>query len=67
MIEIEVNGEKQEVKNGCTIEELIALLGYQEKKFVVALNTEFVTLHDYQKTKLKAGDSVEILSPMSGG
>ncbi len=67
MIEIMVNGEKQEVEERCTIEALITQLGYQEKKFVVALNQAFVSMHDYPTTKIKAGDSIEILSPMSGG
>ncbi len=67
MIEIMVNGEKQEVEKDSTIEMLIEKLGYKEKKFVVALNQEFVSMHDYPTTKIKAGDSIEILSPMSGG
>jgi sulfur carrier protein len=37
------------------------------KPFVVAVNKEFVPLHKHRATQLKAGDEVDVLSPIQGG
>jgi len=67
MIEIFVNDKKIEIKKSSTIKELIEQLGYSGKRFVVAYNLEFLPQNSYEQCKLKDGDKVEILEPMSGG
>ena len=67
MIEIFVNDKSVEIESSLTVKELIKQLGYESKKFVVAHNLEFLPQNSYEKCKLKDGDKVEILEPMSGG
>jgi thiamine biosynthesis protein ThiS len=67
MIEIFVNDKKVEIESSLTVKELINRLGYEGKKFVIAHNLEFLPQIAYEKCKLKDGDKVEILEPMSGG
>jgi len=67
MIEIIVNGEKQEVKKDINIKEMIETLGYKEKSFAVAVNGTFVALKKYEETEIKVDDEIEILAPMVGG
>jgi len=67
MIEVVVNGEKSEIKEDLNIDEMIAVLGYKEKSFAVAINNTFVPLSEYKECKIKDGDLIEILAPMVGG
>ena len=66
MIEIVVNGKKEQVK-ACNITQLIELLGYHDNSFAVAVNGTFVPLKAYHDRVIKAGDEIEILAPMVGG
>ncbi len=67
MIEIVVNGEKTSIKKDVNIAEMIEVLGYHDNSFAVAVNGTFVSLKKYEKTTIKLGDEIEILSPMVGG
>lgn len=67
MIEIVVNGEKQSIKEACNIKEMVETLGFEEKSFAVAVNGTFVPLKEYEKRKIKANDTIDILAPMVGG
>jgi sulfur carrier protein len=63
---IEVNGKELEV-GAATLAALLNELGYQNAVVATALNEAFVRAVDRQKTKLAAGDAVEILVPRQGG
>ena len=39
----------------------------QQSTFAVALNGDFVSKEDYDKTFLKNGDSLDVLLPIQGG
>ncbi len=67
MIEIVVNGEKQSIKKECNIKDMVDALGYEHNSFAVAINGTFVSLKEYKKTEIKAGDTIDILAPMVGG
>ena len=67
MIEIVVNGEKQTLKEGLNLTEMVTLFGYHDKAFAVAVNGTFVSLQNYHDTLVKTGDEIEILAPMVGG
>jgi sulfur carrier protein len=67
MIEIVINGEKQNLKKDINIKEMIEILGYEDNSFAVALNGTFVSLKAYENTKIQAKDTIDILAPMVGG
>ncbi len=50
-----------------TLEALLAELDYGEGLYATALNHEFVPKKARAGTRLKEGDSVEIVTPKQGG
>jgi sulfur carrier protein len=65
---ITVSGEKKEVKDGLSLEELIEQENVQTPQYVtVSLNDEFIETQDRDKIVLKDGDTVEFLYFMGGG
>lgn len=38
-----------------------------KKPFAIAVNKVFIPKNDYQKTRVKENDSIEIISPITGG
>ena len=65
-MKIRVNGEMREVA-AVTLEALLAELDYGEGPFATALNREFVRKGARAETRLKEGDSIEIVAPKQGG
>ena len=65
---VTINGEKQQIKDARTIQELLAELAYDaESKVAVARNTVFVPRASYASEELKDGDTIDIVAPMQGG
>ncbi|MFK5976201.1 MAG: sulfur carrier protein ThiS [Sulfurovum sp.] len=67
MIDIIVNGEAKSINDSINIKEMLQELSYTKEGFAIALNEIFVAISTYENTYLKAGDKVEILSPVQGG
>ena len=67
MIDIIVNGETKSINDTLNIKEMLQELHYTKEGFAIALNETFVAISTYENTYLKAGDKVEILSPVQGG
>ena len=67
MIKISVNGDIKEIEEDLTVYKLIELLGYTTQGFAVAINTVFIAIANYDKTIVKHGDTIDILSPVQGG
>jgi sulfur carrier protein len=65
-MEIIVNGE-QEPSPPCTIAELVARKGLACGALVVELNQQIIKQQQWQDTRLKAGDRLELLSFVGGG
>jgi sulfur carrier protein len=65
-MKIHVNGKEHEA-GAATLAALLDELGYQSAVVATALNLAFVRAVDRRKTRLKAGDAVEILVPRQGG
>jgi sulfur carrier protein len=63
---IQVNGRPREVESS-TLEALLRELGYEDQKVGTALNQEFVRDRDRDRTTLREGDAVEIVTPRQGG
>lgn len=62
---ISINGERQST-NASTLQEALENWG-AEQPCTVAVNQQFIPKHQWQQTKLQAGDAIEVLTPISGG
>lgn len=67
MIQVSVNGERQEISEDLNIYQLIVALEYKTKGFAVAVNTTFVAIGEYENILIKEGDEIDILAPVQGG
>jgi sulfur carrier protein len=66
-MQILVNGQAMETRDGLTVEDLLRELGVRRDCTAVALNREVTTRATYGTTVLREGDRVEIVRPMAGG
>lgn len=65
---ITIAGTKKEVADGLTVAQLVIDEKVETPQYVtVTINDEFVESHDFEKTTLKDGDTVEFLYFMGGG
>jgi thiamine biosynthesis protein ThiS len=64
---ITLNGEEKQVPDPITVHGLLEFLKIQHQRVAVELNLEIVKKDKYVTTAVKAGDSLEIVSFMSGG
>ena len=64
---ITLNGEKKEVPDSITVIGLLEFLKIQHQRVAVELNMEIVKKDSYGTTSIKEGDSLEVVSFMSGG
>ena len=63
---ITINGENRDVKNGITILNLLEELGLSDKPVVIELNYEIVTKENYNR-ELSPNDKLEIVTFVGGG
>ena len=63
---VKINGALTEA-DGKSISEILAELGYSDRRVAVELNMEIVPKLEYGGTVLKDGDSVEIVRFVGGG
>ncbi len=66
-MELTVNGEKKRTPDGLTVLGLLEFLKVEPQRVAVELNMEIVKKDKYGSTKMQDGDSLEIVSFMSGG
>lgn len=64
---IRVNGQDLILPDPSTIRQLLTSLDLAEKSVAVAVNNFCIKRGEYESFILKAGDQVEVLSPMTGG
>ena len=65
---IAVAGDKKEVKDAITVEELIVQEDVETPQYVtVSVNDDFIDKAKFETYALKEGDSVEFLYFMGGG
>lgn len=67
MIEIIVNGIRNEISNEMNVKEVLKELKYTKQGFALALNGTFVAIATYETTIIHDNDSIEILAPVQGG
>lgn len=66
-ISIILDGFPEQVPQGLTLHELIALKCAQHKDLVVEIEGRFIHARDYGSTSLQPGDRVELLYLAFGG
>ena len=66
-MEIRLNGKAREVGDGITVSQLLDELTLQALRVAVQVNTDIIKRERYEEVVLQPGDTVEILTFMSGG
>lgn len=66
-MEIRLNGKAREVADGITIGRLLDELTLQPLRVAVQVNMDIVKREQFGEVALQPGDTVEILTFMSGG
>lgn len=66
-MQVKVNGEVREMKEGSTLHTLIHSLGLEAKVMAAAVNMEIVKQDGWDKAILKEGDVIELLDFVGGG
>jgi sulfur carrier protein len=66
-MEIGLNGKMREVADGITISRLLENLQLQPLRVAVQVNMDIIKRERYGEVALHPGDTVEILTFMSGG
>ena len=67
---LKINGEEKTIDNSneaFPLEGLIKQLGYQPQLVVVELNGTIINPQDWINTKIKDGDSLEVVTIVGGG
>ena len=67
MISVVLNGEKKSAPAESSLQTAIDQWQLGEKKFAVAVNSQFIPRSQYAEILLKEGDDIELLVPMQGG
>lgn len=63
---VKINGEMIQA-DGKSVPEILADMGYSEKRVAVEINEQIVPKAKYNETFLKDGDSVEVVQFVGGG
>ena len=66
-MEIQLNGKPREVADQTTVSRLLEDLQLQPLRVAVQVNTDIIKRDRYGEVALRPGDTVEILTFMSGG
>lgn len=66
-MEVIVNGEKVEVKDGTKVKDLFNLLGINEKRVVVEKNKVILRKNEMLDNIIQEGDKLEIIQMVGGG
>ena len=64
---IQLNGEPQEVSEGITITALLESMELYGRRIAVEVNEELVTRSQFETHKLHEGDIIEIVQAIGGG
>ena len=67
MIEVYINGEKEKVREGATVSEVLMERKVKPEMVAVEINGKLIDREDYSGLNLEEGDKVEYLFYMAGG
>lgn len=66
-MQLQINGNTEQVPDTLTIEGLLNHLGYEPKSIAVAIDGEFVPRNLYGQRSLQTDEVLDIVAPMQGG
>ncbi len=66
-MEIRLNGKNREIGDGTTLSRLLDELSLESSRVAVQVNAHIVKRDRYAEQELRPGDTVEIVTFMSGG
>lgn len=66
-MQVTLNGERRELRDGLTVSELVADLGLAERRIAVELNRAVLCRDEYRRREIRSGDEVEIVHFIGGG
>ena len=64
---MKLNGEKIEFREGITVSELVAEMGFSEAMVAVELNLDILPRDSFPSTVLKESDCLEVVRFVGGG
>lgn len=64
---MKVNGEKIVFREGMTVSELVAEMGFSEAMVAVELNLDILPRDSFSSTVLKENDCIEVVRFVGGG
>lgn len=66
-IQVQVNGERKELRPGMTVRELLDQLGLNPGRVAIEYNLEILPKAKWEETRVAAGDRFEIVQFVGGG
>jgi len=66
-VKLTVNGAERTVADGCTIDQLVRVLGLEKNPIAVEVNRQVVPKDRHGETRLSEGDRLEIVTLVGGG
>lgn len=66
-MKIIVNGEKISIPEDSNIQDLVAELGYKNKRIAIEVNEAIIPKSKHQSYPLKSSDRVEVINAVGGG
>jgi sulfur carrier protein len=67
VVKVVVNGAPDELPDGCTVAQVVAMRARTDQGVAVAVNDQVVTKGAWSQVTLADGDRVEILTAVQGG
>lgn len=64
---MKVNGEKFDFREGMTVSDLVAEMGFSEAMVAVELNLDIMPRDSFSSTVLKENDCIEVVRFVGGG
>lgn len=64
---MKVNGEKFDFREGMTVSDLVAEMGFSEAMVAVELNLDILPRDSFSDTVLKENDCIEVVRFVGGG
>jgi thiamine biosynthesis protein thiS len=64
---MKVNGEKFDFREGMTVSDLVAEMGFSEAMVAVELNLDILPRDSFSSTVLKENDCIEVVRFVGGG
>ena len=66
-IQVQVNGQEQEVQSGLSVHELVESFDLNPLLIVVELNREILSRDQFKDVQVSEGDAVELVHFVGGG